>query len=152
MVYTINPPATWWVQPLCDAGMRFSMFAAAFTIIGLFTGRKNVPDVRPVFSLWELGVFCLIGVAALNLVIGIDHGPGTMYAFDKFWKVTLFVLTPARLAPQPRHLHPGVWTRVRCGRGRGTTAAMAATAAISKSAGEPLSAQGSLKATADPQA
>ncbi|MCH7839926.1 MAG: O-antigen ligase family protein [Planctomycetes bacterium] len=112
MVYQINPPAKWWGQPLCDAGMRFSMFAAAFTIIGLFTGRKNVPDVRPVFSLWELGVFCLIGVAALNLVIGIDHGPGTMYAFEKFWKVLLFVLILARLATTRRNLLLVVWTLV----------------------------------------
>ena len=112
MVYQINPPAKWWGQPLCDAGMRFSMFAAAFTIIGLFTGRKNVPDVRPVFSLWELGVFCLIGVAALNLVIGIDHGPGTMYAFEKFWKVLLFVLILARLATTRRNLLLVVWALV----------------------------------------
>ena len=83
MVYQVNPPAKWWGQPLCDAGMRFSMIAAAFTIIGMFTGRKNVPEIRPTFCLWELGVFGLIAVAAVNLAMGVAHGPASQYAFER---------------------------------------------------------------------
>ncbi len=111
-VYQVNPPATWWGRPLREIGMRFSMLAAVFTIIGLFTGRKHVPEVRPIFSLWELGVFGLVGVAALNLVLGIGCGPTALYAFEKFWKVLLFVLILARLATTRENLLAVIWTLV----------------------------------------
>jgi hypothetical protein len=111
-VYQINPTVTWWGKPLVELGMRFSLIAAAFTIVGLFTGRRHVPEVRPLFSMWEVGVIALVVVAALNLLIGVPPSSATLYTFEKLWKVLLFVLILTRLATTRENLRMVVWTFV----------------------------------------
>ncbi len=110
--YQSNPPVTWWGKPLADIGMRFSMLAASFTLVGLLTGRRKVPIVRPVLSLWELCVIGLVLVATLNTLIGVGYGPAARGSFDKFWKLQLFVLIIARLATTRRNLNLVLWTLV----------------------------------------
>ena len=109
-VYQTNPTATWWGKPLADMGIRLSLIAAGFTIVGLFTGRKHVPEVRPVISWWEAGALTLVAVAAINLVIGVGYHPSTAFAFDKLWKVILFVMILTRLASTRDNLNVVVWT------------------------------------------
>ena len=43
MVYQLHPPARWWGLPLASMGMRFSLIATVFIILGLFFGRRRVP-------------------------------------------------------------------------------------------------------------
>jgi len=110
--YQSNPPVTWWGKPLTDLGMRFSMLAASFTLIGLFTGRRKVPVVRPVLSFWEMCAIGLVVVAVLNTLIGVGYGPSARGSFDKFWKLQLFVLIVARLVTTRRNLNLVLWTLV----------------------------------------
>jgi len=111
-VYQANPTATWWGKPLTDMGMRFSLIAAGFTLVGLVTGRKKVPDVRPLVSLWEVGALGLILIAALNLVIGVGYTSSAAFEFEKLWKVLLFVMILTRLGSTRRNLTMIVWTLV----------------------------------------
>lgn len=111
-VYQANPTATWWGKPMTDMGMRFSLIAAGFTIVGLFTGRKHVPIVRPILSFWEVGIGVLILIAAVNLVIGVGYNDSSAFAFEKFWKVMLFVMILTRLASTRENLRMVVWTLV----------------------------------------
>lgn len=112
MAYQAHPPYYWWGRPLVELGMRFSLLAVIFTILGLFLARRRVPECRPMFSGWELGVFLLLAIAALNTVFGVDYGPFARYAFEKFWKLQVFVLILARLAITRRNLFVVIWSIV----------------------------------------
>lgn len=112
LVYQIHPPDTWWGMPLTALGLRFSMLAAVFTLLGMFTGRKHVPEVRPAFTAWEWGVLALVVIAAMNLAIGVGYGPRTLQMFEKLWKVLLFVLILGRLATTRHNLRLVVWALV----------------------------------------
>jgi O-antigen ligase len=112
MAYQTNPANTWWGAPLVALDMRFSMLAAVFTILGLFFGRRRVPKLRPVLSLWEVGVLALIAAAGLSLVIGHSCNPWSRYAFEKTWKMLLFVFIIGRLATTRRNLRLVLWTLV----------------------------------------
>lgn len=112
LVYQIHPPDTWWGMPLTALGLRFSMLAAVFTLLGMFTGRKHVPEVRPAFTAWEWGVLALVVIAAMNLAIGVGSGPRTLQMFEKLWKVLLFVLILGRLATTRHNLRLVVWALV----------------------------------------
>ncbi len=110
--YQSNPPVTWWGKPLSQLGMRFSMLAAGFTLIGLLTGRRKVPLVRPALSFWEMCAISLVLVAILNTMLGTGFGPSARGAFDKFWKLQIFVLILARLATTRVNLNLVLWTLV----------------------------------------
>ncbi len=113
MAYQMNPPITWWGTPLVNIGMRFSLLAVGFTVLGLFTARKRVPNTSKMGSMWEVGIFALIGIAILNaLVFGVEYGPAARHAFEKFWKLQVFVLILTRLATTRRNLKLVIWTLV----------------------------------------
>ncbi len=112
MAYQMNPPITWWGTPLVNIGMRFSMLAIGFTVLGLLTGRRRVPATRPGLILWEWGVVALVLLAILNIAIGVGYGPTAQYAFEKFWKLQVFVLIMVRLATTRRNLMLVFWTLV----------------------------------------
>ena len=112
MAYQTNPTNTWWGAPLTAMGIRFSMFAAAATILGLVFGRKFVPRVRPALSMWEVGAIALVFFAAINLILGSGYHPTSRYAFEKLWKMTLFTLILARLASTRANLKLVLWSLV----------------------------------------
>lgn len=112
MVYQANPTVAWWGLPLANIGMRFSLFAASATMLGLVFGRRRVPDVHPALALWEVLLIALVMVAGFNMIIGIGIYSSTTYTFDKFWKVALFVLILTRLASTRQNLHLVLWALV----------------------------------------
>jgi hypothetical protein len=112
VVYQIDPTDLWWGQPLTDIGLRFSLLAAAFTMLGLITARKHVPQVRPAFSLWEWGLVGMFLIAAGNALLGIGFGPASRTEFEKFWKVLLFTLIFTRLASSRTNFKMILWTLV----------------------------------------
>lgn len=114
IVYQVNPQDTWWGRPLAAMGMRFSMLAAVFVFLGLFIGRKRVPKLRPVLSPWELGLLALVAMGAVSLVIGHNYNnTWSQYAFEKLWKMLVFVFILGRLATTRRNL------KLASGHGRG---------------------------------
>lgn len=112
MAYQTNPPITWWGQPLVSLGMRFSMLAIIFTIIGLLIGRRRVPIIVPLFSLWECLVVMLLLMAVLGTVTGVGFNYSAQAAFEKFWKLQVFVLILVRLATNRRNLELVIWSIV----------------------------------------
>ncbi len=117
VAYQTNPTNTWWGLPLVALGIRFSMLAAVFTILGLFFSPKRVPKNNPNFCLWEAGVLALVAAAVVNLVwtcplVSDGYYTGSGYAFEKLWKMLLFVLILARLATTRVNLRLVLWTLV----------------------------------------
>ena len=122
MVYQMNPVDTWWGKPIAHFGIRYSLYAVGFTILGMLVGRRRVPKVRPWLSAWEIGLLTLLGIAAVNLSFDINQieaaydihyrtGPSG-YAFEKFWKMLVFVLILARLVVTRKNLHIVIWAFV----------------------------------------
>ncbi len=112
MAYQTNPTNTWWGLPLTAIGMRFSLLAAIFTLVGMFAGRRNVPNAPPTFTLWEWGVFAMLGAAFLNMFTGYTWDHRSVMAMDKLWKMFLFVLVITRLGSDRRNLRLILWALV----------------------------------------
>jgi len=112
VAYQTHPKDTWWGMPLAALGVRFSMLAAVFTIIGLGTGRKHIPKIKPAFSLLEVGVVILVLIGALNLLIGFGYSLRPANTFEKLWKMLLFALIISRLATTRENLKIVIWTLV----------------------------------------
>lgn len=107
--YQALPTGTWWGIPLVDLGMRFSFLAAVFMLLGLVFGRRHVPTVRPNISLWECGVVSLVAIGLMNLIIGIKYDTFALFAFEKFWKLQVFVLVLVRMATTRKNFHIVLW-------------------------------------------
>ena len=48
----------------------------------------------------------------INIVFGVGYGPSAQYAFEKFWKLQVFVLILARLATTRENFRLVIWTLV----------------------------------------
>lgn len=112
MAYQTNPPITWWGQPLASLGMRFSLLAILFTIVGLLIGRRRVPLITPLLSIWECFVVLLLLMAVLGTITGIGYDYSAQAGFEKFWKLQVFVLILVRLATNRRNLELVIWSIV----------------------------------------
>ena len=112
LVYQAHPAGTWWGIPLADLGLRFSLFAIIFTIVGLITGRKHVPKLVSSVSLWEVGLALLLLLAAINLFAGYGYNKNSSYAFEKLWKMFVFVFILGRMATTRKNLWMVLWCLV----------------------------------------
>ena len=113
MVYQITPNDRWWGLPLADMGIRFSLLAVLFTLLGLVISPQKVPHAKPLFTLWEWGLILLLGIAALTTyTIGVGQHDGSIRTFDKFWKMILFVLVLNRLASTRKNIRIVLWSLV----------------------------------------
>jgi hypothetical protein len=117
LVYQTHPAKAWWGKPVAALGIRFSLLAAAFTLVGLFLGKKRIPQVKGSFLYWELGVIGLVGLAVLlSFLDPVSWIPSSSYhsrlAFEKLWKMLLFVLVLTRLASNRTHFRLVIWALV----------------------------------------
>jgi len=112
VAYQTDPTDAWWGLPLVDIGMRFSLIAAIFTVLGLFTGQRHVPTARPALSRWEWGVIALLMIGALNIQLGHGFGSTARTEFEKFWKVLVFTLILCRLGSRRDNLRMVLWCLV----------------------------------------
>ncbi len=111
VAYQTDPTQTWWGIPLAGLGIRFSLVAALFTMIGMLISRHRLPVV-PSFSWWEMGVFALFLIAAVGTVTGVEYGPAARHEFEKLWKVLLFTIVFGRVVASRRNLQIVLWTFV----------------------------------------
>ncbi len=112
MVYQIHPSDRWWGKPLAAIGVRFSLIAVAFTLVGTITARKRVPACKPGMTLWEWGLLGLAAIAGFMLLAGVSNDRTSQYAFEKLWKMFLFVLIFVRLASTRTNLRFVLWALV----------------------------------------
>jgi hypothetical protein len=112
LAYQTHPVGTWWGIPLADLGMRFSFFAIVFTVAGLVTGRKHVPKLVSSVSLWEVGLALVVLLAAINLLTGYGYNKSSSYAFEKLWKMLVFVFILGRMATTRKNLWMVLWCLV----------------------------------------
>jgi hypothetical protein len=112
IAYQSNPTNTWWGLPLTAIGMRFSLLAAAFTLVGLVLGRKRVPSAGPTMTAWEWGVVALFGVAFVNMFAGFTWDHRSVMAMDKLWKMWLFLLVITRLGSERGNFKLVLWSLV----------------------------------------
>ncbi len=114
-VYQMDPRGTWWGRPISDIGVRYSLYAIGFTMLGLIFSRRRVPAVKPSFTPWEFGLILLLAVAAVNKILDIDVATQSVYseyAFEKLWKMFVFVFILGRLATTRVNLRIVIWTLI----------------------------------------
>jgi len=112
LVYQSDPTDRWWGTPIVDIGVRFSLFAAFFSVLGMLLSRNKLPKFSPSYSWWEFGLVGLFLVGLLNIVIGVGFGPTAQTEFDKFWKVLLFTLILGRVCASRANLYMVLWVMV----------------------------------------
>lgn len=112
LAYQTHPVGTWWGIPLADMGMRFSFYAIIFTIAGLVIGRKHVPKLVSSISLWEVGLMLMVLLAAITLFTGYGYNKNSSYAFEKLWKMFVFVFILGRIATTRKNLWMVLWCLV----------------------------------------
>lgn len=112
LLYHTFPKKTWWGEPLATMGIRFSLIATVFLLLGMLFRPNRLPRNVTGFTAWEGGVALLVVFAAINLVIGVEFGASAAFQFDKFWKQMVFVLILARMASTRGNLHTLLWALV----------------------------------------
>lgn len=112
LVYQLHPSDKWWGIPLAATGIRFSLMAVAFTFVGLITARRRIPVCKPGLTLWEWGLVGMVALGALTLIFGAGYTSTSRYAFEKLWKMLLFVLILGRLATTRTNLKIVFWSLV----------------------------------------
>ncbi|MCH8966387.1 MAG: O-antigen ligase family protein [Planctomycetes bacterium] len=112
LVYQMNPTTTWWGKPINDMGIRYSLYAIAFTMGGLVLGRRHVPKMRSSLSMWEIGLLLMLLLAALSTILGVGYGTHASHAFEKLWKMFVFVFIVLRLVTTRTNLRIVIWALV----------------------------------------
>lgn len=112
MVYQMNPVDTWWGVPIAEFGVRYSLVAISFILMGLLLSRKQTTTLSPNLSGWEIGAMLLLAIAAVNLLIGYEYGEAARFAFEKLWKMFVFVFILARLITTRNNLRLVMWAIV----------------------------------------
>jgi len=112
LVYQIDPVHTWWGGPLAALGIRYSLCAMAFTLIGMVVARRRVPHHFPSWSGWEIGLLALVVVGLINTMLGVRFDEWAQFVFEKFWKMMVFVMVVGRLASSRANFQIILWALV----------------------------------------
>jgi len=112
LIYQMNPVGTWWGKPISQFGVRYSLFAILFTMVGMVVSRKFVPKLQKWPSWWEVGAVLLVLIALANTVIGVDYNYRSRNAIDILWKLMVFVFVLARLVTTRNNLRLTIWSIV----------------------------------------
>lgn len=112
MIYQVDPRMTWWGEPVTRLGIRFSLLAVLFTLIGSVVGRKVRSSFQMGISPWEMGVLAIVFFAGVNMWVGIGRTFPPNYMFEKLWKSLLFVVILGRLATTRENLRLVIWCLV----------------------------------------
>lgn len=112
LIYQMDPQGTWWGKPISDFGVRYSLYAIAFTLLGMILSPKRIPKLKSKFSGWEMLLLAMLAVAAINIVQGLEFGPRAQYAFEKLWKTLVFVFIMVRLATTRENFRLLIWALV----------------------------------------
>jgi len=112
LAYQTNPTDMWWGAPLVNIGMRFSLLAAVFTLLGMMIARRNEPSMRPSLAPWEIGLVLIVVSATISLFAGYGVHTWSLFAFEKLWKMLVFVFVIGRVVTTRANLKIILWTFV----------------------------------------
>jgi len=112
LVYQVEPQANWWGLPFRDLGIRFSLLAASFLVVGIALGKKPLPQRRATGYLWEVGVVAIVVLAFSGAANATMYTGQTRASLDKLWKLMVFILILGRLVTTRRNLRWMIWAIV----------------------------------------
>ena len=115
MIYQTNPTTTWWGKPMANLGIRFSMTAAVFMILGMVLNWGRLSKTRTLICTWQVLLIALVIIAAISRLIGVEVTDWpTHVTVEKFAKLAFFVLCLTHLVSDRRSFSIVLWTLV-CG-------------------------------------
>lgn len=112
LIYQVDPQSAWWGVPLRDLGLRFSLYAAIFTLAGYLLSQRPRQAGPARGQYWELGLLALVVIAYTSILTGVGYNAEMAARLDKFWKMMLFVFVMGRLISTRRELTLLLWTFV----------------------------------------
>jgi len=111
--YNINPVGHWWGGPLVDWGIRYSLFLAIATAIGLILHRPR-PRLRDLFEFQILLLVGFLGLVWLSVLLGFGFNPEESNAV-KMTKVTIILLMASYVIINLRRYEMMIWTLIIAG-------------------------------------
>lgn len=111
--YNINPVGHWWGGLLVDWGIRYSLFLAIATALGLIFHRPR-PRLRGLFEFQILLLVGFLGLVWLSVPLGFGLNPEESNAI-KMTKVTIILLMASYVIINLRRYEMMIWTLIIAG-------------------------------------
>ena len=111
--YNINPVGHWWGGPLVDWGIRYSLFLAIATSLGLIFHRPR-PRVRGLFELQIILLVVFLALVWLSIALGFGLNPEETNAV-KMTKIIIILLMASYVIINLRRYEMMIWTLIIAG-------------------------------------
>jgi len=111
--YNINPIGHWWGSPIVDWGIRYSLFLAGATGIGIIVHRSKLKFKR-LFEIQEILLIVFLGVVWLSIPLGLGFNSEGSNAV-KMAKVVIILLMASHVITSLRYYEAMIWTLIIAG-------------------------------------
>jgi len=111
--YNINPVGHWWGSALVDWGIRYSLFLAIATGLGIVFHRSKIKFNR-LFESQEILLIIFLGLIWLSIPLGFGFNEAESNAI-KMAKVTIILLMASHLITNLKRYETMIWTLIIAG-------------------------------------
>jgi O-antigen ligase len=111
--YNINPIGHWWGSPIVDWGIRYSLFLAGATGIGIIVHRSKLKFKR-LLEIQEILLIVFLGVVWLSIPLGVGFNSEASNAV-KMAKVVIILLMASHVVTSLKYYEAMIWTLIIAG-------------------------------------
>jgi putative inorganic carbon (HCO3(-)) transporter len=113
LTYNINPVGHWWGYPLVSWGIRYSLFLAIATGLGMVLHRSKI-KFKKLFRSQEILLIIFLGLIWLSIPLGLGFNQTESNAI-KMAKVTIVLLMASHLITDIKRYELMIWTLIIAG-------------------------------------
>ncbi len=113
LTYNINPAGHWWGSPLVEWGVRYSLFFAGATGLGIIFHRSKLKFNR-LFESQEILLVIFLGIVWLSILFGLGFNSEGSNAV-KMAKVVIILLMASHVITTLRQYEALIWTLIIAG-------------------------------------
>ena len=113
LTYNINPAGHWWGSPLVEWGVRYSLFLAGATALGIILHWSKL-KVKKVFESQEILLVIFLGVVWLSIPLGVGFNIEGSNAV-KMAKVIVILLMACHVITTLSRYEAMIWTLIVAG-------------------------------------
>lgn len=113
LTYNVNPVGHWWGAPLPSLGIRFSLFLAVATGVGMVIHRSKL-RFKKFLQTQEILLIIFLGIIWLSIPLGLGFNQEESNVF-KMTKVVIIILMASHVITDLRKYEIMVWTLIMAG-------------------------------------
>jgi putative inorganic carbon (HCO3(-)) transporter len=113
LTYNINPAGHWWGSPLVGWGIRYSLFLAIATGLGIVLHRSKL-KFNKLFKSQEILLIIFLGLVWLSIPLGLGFNSEGSNAI-KMAKITIILLMASHLITDLKRYEMMIWTLIIAG-------------------------------------